>query len=61
MIDVWQYYEHALDSKYSRVLNMLGLHMVLNKILRGIWQGSEYALISEYALNVQESQNVIFA
>ena len=40
---------------------MLGLHMILNKILIDIWQGSECALISEYALNVQESQNVIFA
>ena len=33
MMDVWQYYEYALDSEYARVLNMLGLHMILNKIL----------------------------
>ena len=33
-IDVRQYYEYALDSKYARVLNILGLHMVLNKVLR---------------------------
>ena len=31
--DVWQYCEYALDSEYASVLNMLGLHMVLNKIL----------------------------
>ena len=24
---------NALDSEYARVLNMLGLHMVLNKVL----------------------------
>ena len=28
-----QYYEYALDSEYARVLNMLVLYMVLNKIL----------------------------
>ena len=27
------YYEYALDSKYTGILNMLGLHMVLNRIL----------------------------
>ena len=32
MIDVCQYYECALDSEYARVLNKLGLHMVVNKI-----------------------------
>ena len=32
MVDVRQYYEYNLDSEYVRVLNMLGLHMVLNKI-----------------------------
>ena len=33
MIDLWQYYEYAFDSEYARVLNMLGSHMILNKIL----------------------------
>ena len=33
MIDFWQYCEYTLDSKYARVLHMLGLHMVLNKII----------------------------
>ena len=33
MIDVWQYYECAFDSEYTRVLNMLGSQMILNKIL----------------------------
>ena len=33
-IDVRQYYEYALDSKYARVLSMLGLYMVLNINLR---------------------------
>ena len=33
MIDVWQYYKYTLDSEYARVLNILGLHLVLNKIL----------------------------
>ena len=44
MIYVWQYYEYNLDSDYARVLIILGLHMVLNKILCiDIWQGSEQA------------------
>ena len=29
----WQHSEYALDSEYARVLNMLGLHKILNKIL----------------------------
>ena len=29
MIDILKYSEYALDSEYSTVLNMLGLHMVL--------------------------------
>ena len=32
MIDVWQYCEYAFGSEYARVLNMLRLHMILNKI-----------------------------
>ena len=45
MIDVWQYYEYVLDSKYARVLDMLWLHVVLKKLsIKDIWQGSEYAL-----------------
>ena len=50
MIDVGQYSEYALDSEYARVLNMLGLHMVLNKILhRKYLAGSEYPSYSEYS------------
>ena len=30
--DVWQYSEYALDSENVTVLNILGLHKVLNKI-----------------------------
>ena len=37
MIDVWQYYEYDSDSEYGRVLNMLGLRMVLNKILHNTY------------------------
>ena len=37
MIAVWQYCEYALDSEYARVLNMLGLYMVPNKILHNIY------------------------
>ena len=33
MIVFWEYYEHILDSKYARVLNILRLRMVLNKII----------------------------
>ena len=45
MIDVWQYYEYVLDSKYARVLDMLWLHVVLKKFsIKDILQGSEYAL-----------------
>ena len=39
---LWQYSEYALDSEYARVLNMLGLHKILNKIVHhryfiGLW------------------------
>ena len=48
MIDVLENCEYALDSEYARVLNMLGLHKMLNKILYyRISQGSEYTLSSE--------------
>ena len=33
MIDAGQYYAYAFDSEYARVLNMLGSHMIMNKIL----------------------------
>ena len=33
MADVLQYTEYSLDCEYARVLNMLELHMILNKIL----------------------------
>ena len=56
MIDVWQYYEYTLDSEYAKVLNILGLHLVLNKILhKDIWQGSEYASSSENVSVIQGS------
>ena len=42
VIDVWQYSEYALNSEYATVLNMLGSHKVVNKILHhkyltGFW------------------------
>ena len=42
LIDVWQYSEYALNSEYVTVLNMLGSHKVVNKILHykyltGFW------------------------
>ena len=64
MIDVWQYSKYALDSEYSRVLDMLGLHMILNKILHhrylaGFWivSSSEWTHVSssEYASVTQGS------
>ena len=55
MIDVWYHSEYALDSEYAKVLNMLGLHMILNSILHHIWKGSEYASYSEYATSTQGS------
>ena len=33
MIHVGLYYEYAFDTEYARVLNMIGSHMILNKIL----------------------------
>ena len=51
MIDVWQYYEYTFDSEYARVLNMLGSHMILNKILHNRYLtgfGLECASSSEY-------------
>ena len=48
VIDVWQYSEHALDSEYATVLNILGSLKAVNKIFHiNIWQGSEYASSSE--------------
>ena len=42
VIDVWQYSEYALDLEYVTVLDMLGSHKVVNKILHhkyltGFW------------------------
>ena len=54
MIDIWQYYEYVFDSEYVTVLNMLGSHMILNKILHNR-QGLEYASSSEYASVTQGS------
>ena len=44
----------ALGSEYTRVLNMQGLHVVLNSILYH-WQGKKYASTSEYASVTQSS------
>ena len=50
MIHVCQYSEYTLGYEYGMVLNMLGLHMVLNNtFIIDIWQVSEYASSSEYA------------
>ena len=35
-IDAWQDSEYSLGSEYGKVLNMSGLHKVLNKTLRYI-------------------------
>ena len=53
MIDVWRYYKYALDSEYARVLNMQGLHIVLNKILHnryltGFWICLEFWTCQSY-------------
>ena len=50
IIDVWQYYEYPLHSKYARVQNMLGLYtwFWIEFSVIDIWQGSVYALSSEY-------------
>ena len=53
MIDVWRYYKYALDSEYARVLNMQGLHIVLNKILHnryltGFWICLEFWICQCY-------------
>ena len=46
VIDIWQYYEYPLYSKYARFLNMLRLLMVLKKFsVIDIWHGSEYACV----------------
>ena len=64
MIDVCQYYGYIFDSECGRVLNIPGLHMILNKFLHirylpGFWilvltQGSienspSYSSESQYA------------
>ena len=43
MIDVWQYFVYAFGSEYARVLNMLRLHMILNKIRHNRY---EYASVT---------------
>ena len=47
VIYVWQYSEYALNSEYAMVLNMLGLHKVVNKTfhqryLIGFWMCLEF-------------------
>ena len=53
MIDVWQYFEDALDYEYATVLNMLGLHYIVNKIfhhryLTGFWICLEFRIYQCY-------------
>ena len=49
IIDVWHYYQYALDSVYTRVLNMPGLGMALiTFFITDLWQSSEYATSSDY-------------
>ena len=33
LVDLWQYSEYPLDSEYAIVLNIQGLHKVVNKTL----------------------------
>ena len=56
IIDILKYSEYALGSEYARVLNMVGLHIVLNKILHyryltGFWIFLDYRIC--YGLNIQ--------
>ena len=66
MIDVGQYSEYALDSEYATVLNFLGCYTRLwvTFYIIYIWQGSEYASVSEYTSltqgSVENSQSFIF-
>ena len=55
MIDVWQYYEYAFDFEYASVLNMLGSHIIVNKILHNSIMNYEYTLSSKYASVTQGS------
>ena len=65
IIDIWQYYEYPLDSKYARVQNMLGLYtwFWLKFSVIDIWQGSVYDLSSEYVSVTQgfcRKRNIIY-
>ena len=44
MVDVWQYYEYALDSEYAKVLNMIGLRSIIH-----VLQSFEYSSGFQYA------------
>ena len=44
MVDVWRYYEYALNSEYAKVLNILELQSTIH-----IWQSFEYSSGSQYA------------
>ena len=50
---------HPLDSKYARVLNMLGLYawFWIKFSVFDVWQGSVYALSSEYVSVTQGFYN----
>ena len=50
---------HPLDSKYARVLNMLGLYawFWIKFTVFDVWQGSVYALSSEYVSVTQGFYN----
>ena len=63
MIVFWEYYEHSLDSKYARVLNILRLRMVLNKIthnryLTGFWICLEFWIYQRYT-GLLKKQHII--
>ena len=56
MISVWHYDEHALDSEYARVLNILEFTWFWIKFpIIDILQDSEYVSSSEYASATQGS------
>ena len=64
-IVVWQYFQHALDSKYAMVLNMPGLHKVVNKLfhhryLTGFWICLSFEKTSVTQGSVENSPSYMF-
>ena len=63
MIDVWQCSEYALDSKYARLLNMLGLYRALCKLYSRYFECLESWISSGFecirSLNMLELQTVL--